>query len=165
MGNQLKKANNVPERTFANRTLLVRLVSVYDGDTVTIVTRLSRKEPFYKYKLRLAGIDAPERKPPVISVNRDLIIAAAMSAKKQLEQHIGSLMLVDFCKEDKYGRLMGTLWSTKSDGCKCLYKYKKSVNINQWMLDNGFAIRYDGGAKIQFTKKQLLQIVKKSNNL
>ena len=56
-------------------------------------------------------------------------------------------MLVDFCKEDKYGRLIGTLWSTKSDGCTCLH--------NQWMLDN------DGGAKIQFTKKQLLQIIKK----
>ena len=37
-----------------------KVLSVYDGDTVTVAARISRQGQAWKWKVRLNGIDAPE---------------------------------------------------------------------------------------------------------
>ncbi len=67
------------------------VTSVYDGDTITLLTDAGTK------KIRLAGIDAPEIKQPYGPDSRD---ALRQDVLKQL-------VTVDTTKQDKYGRSVG----------------------------------------------------------
>ena len=48
------------------------------------------------------------------------------------------LMYLLFHTPDKYGRLLGTLYD------------KKGVNINKWMIEQGYATEYFGKTKKSF---------------
>ena len=74
--------STIQYRTFENSILNCKVIEVYDGDTVTIITRLHETEPYAKYKLRLYGIDAPEMKPKKIIPNRELHIKCAKIVKE-----------------------------------------------------------------------------------
>ena len=45
-----------------NQTHYVKVLKVYDGDTIWIAIRINFK--IYKLKVRMYGIDTPEMKPP-----------------------------------------------------------------------------------------------------
>lgn len=129
-----------PKRTFHNATRLVYVVSVYDGDTITIRTNLTNAEPLYEYPLRLYGIDAPELKPLLRLPNRAAHIAAAQQARDALKDQVeNQVCLVEFTKEEKYGRLLGTLWTLE-----LFWPHSKKLNVNQWMLEQGYARPYTG---------------------
>ena len=56
--------------TWANTVAFVppvtsgKVIKVYDGDTITIATKLPiNKSPIYKFQVRLTGIDSPKRLP------------------------------------------------------------------------------------------------------
>lgn len=69
-----------------------RVVRVSDGDTITIVDAERNR-----YRVRLTGIDAPERKQ-----------AYGKVSKQQLaSQLLGKVVLVEWHKLDRYGRLVG----------------------------------------------------------
>lgn len=40
--------------------MLIKVVDVYDGDTITAITNVSSGDFFAKFRFRLSGIDAPE---------------------------------------------------------------------------------------------------------
>lgn len=143
----------VKKRTFQGHTRLVRLVEIYDGDTFKIQTRLDTKEPLFQYSLRLAGLDAPEMKPLMSVPDRDLHKKAATAVRDQLRQLYspGTIFLVDFDREDKYGRLLGTIWTVKNS----LFGTRKSVNVCQMILRRGWALPYDGNKKTEFNKEML----------
>lgn len=158
---KLCKNEFTEKRTFNGKTLMARLSSIYDGDTFNIITRLGKNEPFYEYSIRLAGVDAPEMRPLMTMADRDLHKRAAVAVRDILRIKFPnkSIFLVDFDKEDKYGRLLGTLWSTKKTymGLGCL---RKDINISQWLLDNNMVLPYDGGTKNGFTREHLENICK-----
>lgn len=79
--------------TFAD-TLLGRVVGIADGDTVTVVS-----ESNTQYKIRLMGIDAPEKKQPFGSKSKESLFA--MVFNKQVS--------VEYKKRDKYGRIVGKI--------------------------------------------------------
>jgi len=127
------KNEDIEYHTFANKIIKCKVVDVYDGDTITIVFR--HYCFLEKHKLRLFGIDAPEIKPSKNIQNRDNIIENAKKAKDALKNKIlNKIVKVFFSKEEKYGRLLGTIF------------YKKE-NINDWMINNNFAKPYFGGKK------------------
>lgn len=73
-------------------TLEGRVVGVADGDTITILDNKNNQ-----YKIRLAGIDAPEKKQPFGNVS-----------KKSLSDLVyGKQVSVDYNKQDRYGRTVG----------------------------------------------------------
>ena len=73
-------------------TLSGRVVGVADGDTITILDSSNTQ-----YKIRLAGIDAPEKKQPFGNVS-----------KKSLSDMVyGKQVNVDYKKQDRYGRTVG----------------------------------------------------------
>ncbi|WP_020168396.1 MULTISPECIES: thermonuclease family protein [Methylotenera] len=85
----------------ANAELLqARVVGVADGDTITVLDANNTQ-----YKVRLAGIDAPEKKQPFGQVSKrslsDLVFNKAVT--------------VDWSKHDRYERLVGKVWVNDLD--------------------------------------------------
>ncbi len=73
-------------------TLSGRVVAVADGDTITVLDNTNTQ-----HKIRLAGIDAPEKKQAFGNVS-----------KKSLSDLVyGKQVDVDWQKQDRYGRTVG----------------------------------------------------------
>ena len=120
------------------KTFLAKVVDVYDGDTCTII--IKNKKELQKYKVRMLGYDSRKIKPRKNINNREEIIKKAKEAKNALIDKINNkLVYIDCGSWDKYGRLLGTLYSIKNN--------KKFVNINQWMINNNYGYIYNGGTK------------------
>lgn len=81
-------------------TLAGRVVAVADGDTVTVVDRNHAR-----HTVRLAGIDAPERNQPFGAQSRDHLVGLALDKDT----------VVEFHKEDRYGRLVGKVLIAGND--------------------------------------------------
>jgi endonuclease YncB( thermonuclease family) len=161
---KLKRTPNAPRRTFDGKTRLAKLTDIYDGDTVIIITNLTNQEPYYEYHLRLIGIDAPEIKPHLAVPFRNLHIAAASCVRdilrEQLLKQRDGLVMIDFTKEEKYGRLLGTIWTVKRKKLLCItYGWRKDVNVSTWLISNNLVLPYHGGTKSEFTKEFLHNIV------
>ena len=75
-------------------TLAGRVVGVSDGDTVTVLTAENRQ-----YKIRLSGIDAPEKKQPF----------GAFAKETLARQLFGQAVTVEWSKTDRYGRIVGKI--------------------------------------------------------
>lgn len=73
-------------------TLEGRVVGVADGDTITVLDNTNTQ-----YKIRLAGIDAPEKKQPFGNVSKKSL--SDMVYDKQVS--------VEYNKQDRYGRTVG----------------------------------------------------------
>ena len=114
-----------------------KVVDVYDGDTITII--IINKCGFEKHKLRLYGIDTPEMKPLLSDPNRDEIKQKALESKTKLSELIlNKIITVELMGTEKYGRLLGNVYTS--------YMYSK-ININKYMVDNNYAYEYFGGTK------------------
>lgn len=73
-------------------TITGRVVAVADGDTITVLDNTNTQ-----HKIRLAGIDAPEKKQAFGNVS-----------KKSLSDLVyGKQVDVDWQKQDRYGRTVG----------------------------------------------------------
>lgn len=73
-------------------TLVGRVVGVSDGDTITLLDANNTQ-----FKIRLAGIDAPEKKQPFGQIS-----------KKSLSDLVyGKAVQVDWSKKDRYERIVG----------------------------------------------------------
>ena len=143
----LSHCDKVKRRTFNGLIRLVKLVSVYDGDTFKVVTSLSCKEECAEYTLRLSGIDTPELRPIETTPHRELHKTAGLAVRDMLKKifPVGTVFSVVFDQEDKYGRLLGTVWTT-GDNSYC---------VNRWMINNDYALPYDGGTKRVFSEEFL----------
>jgi micrococcal nuclease len=112
-----------------------KIVHVYDGDTVHAVFSLPNSSIIYKYKLRLAHIDTPELR----SKNKNEV-KKANEAKKVVEDMIlNKIVYLELEGEDKYGRILANI-------------FINNLNLNQYLIDNKYAYRYEGGTKIKFSK-------------
>jgi endonuclease YncB( thermonuclease family) len=136
-GNNYQKCNNIPMN--AIRSLFISLVlftstaisagpltpglviAISDGDTITLLT-----EDKQQLKIRLAGIDTPEKKQAFGTKARDHL--ASRIFKHDVE--------VDLRKKDQYGRYIGVI-------------YISGVDINQSMIQDGYAWFYKHYAKDQ----------------
>lgn len=155
------EADTVEKRTFAGLACLVKLKSIYDGDTFRIIARKSNKEPYHEYSLRLAGLDAPEVKPSYDTPDCALHKLAGITVRNHLMEKYppGTILWVEFDKEEKYGRLLGTVWSTKPTwfGFGPVVKDK---NLCDYLIAQEYALPYLGGKKNVFTKDYLEEILK-----
>jgi endonuclease YncB( thermonuclease family) len=96
------------------KTLKGRVVSVADGDTITIIG-----DENTQYKIRLNAIDAPEK-------SQDF----GQKSKQQLSNYVfGKDVTVKWKSKDKYGRVLGTVFVGNTD-------------INLQMVRDGFAHHY-----------------------
>jgi endonuclease YncB( thermonuclease family) len=79
----------------AAETLAGRVVKIVDGDTVYVLDADQEQ-----HKIRLEGIDAPERGQPF----------GTKSKERMADRVAGREVEVDWYKEDRWGRLIRTVW-------------------------------------------------------
>jgi endonuclease YncB( thermonuclease family) len=83
-------------------TIEGKVVNVADGDTITVLD-----EKNIQYKIRLQGIDAPEKAQPY-----------GQKSKQSLHQLVHSKQVtVEYQKKDKYGRIIGKVLLNGIDIC------------------------------------------------
>jgi endonuclease YncB( thermonuclease family) len=108
-----------------------KVVKVYDGDTITVASRYPDVDKdIYRYVVRLRGIDAPELRSE-FSKETEL---AKISRQALYELIFGKIVRLDKVKIEKYGRLLADV-------------HVDNIHVNQWLLDNKYAVPYDGKKK------------------
>jgi len=116
---------------FVPPILVGKVIKVYDGDTITIASKLPNTEtPIYRFSVRLNGIDSAEIKGKTANEKR-----IAIEARDKLRDLIfGKMVHLKNISTEKYGRILADVFI--DDLC-----------VNEWMLDNNLAVPYDGGTK------------------
>ena len=108
-----------------------QVINVYDGDTITIVSKLPYDaSPLYRFSVRLAGIDCAEIKGKT-EHERELAQEAKCALQKLIFNKVVTLKNL---KTEKYGRVLADV-------------YLGDLHVNQWLLDNNYAVQYSGGTK------------------
>ena len=107
-----------------------KVVAVTDGDTIKVLD-----DNGVQYKIRLVGIDAPEKAQPFGNVSRKHL--ASMVAGKDVR--------VETSKNDRYGRVLGKVWVQPRDCPGC----GKTLNANHAQILAGMAWWYRDYAKDQ----------------
>ena len=108
-----------------------QVINVYDGDTITIVSKLPYDaSPLYRFSVRLAGIDCAEIKGKT-ERERELAQEAKCALQKLI---LNKVVALKNLKTEKYGRILADV-------------YLGDLHVNQWLLDNKYAVQYSGGKK------------------
>ena len=129
----LDKINYENTTPFVPPITIGTVVKVYDGDTFTIASKLpNTTEPIYRFSVRLNGIDSPEIKGKTV-IEKELAKVSRDALSKLIFNKIVTLQNVT---TEKYGRILADV-------------YIDELYVNHWMLENGYAIKYDGGTKVK----------------
>ena len=128
-----------PSRKSCYNFRVTEINRVVDGDTIDVTIDLGF-ELYKKERVRVAGIDTPEKRTRDLE-EKALGIDATNYLKKKLEDTIAGDDELTIRTElkggmGKYGRLLGWLYIGEDD-----------VSINEQMIDEGYAWSYDGGTK------------------
>ena len=78
-----------------------------------------------QYRVRIAGIDAPEKHRPFGNASRKTL-AATLAGKE---------VRVEFQKHDRYGRIVGKVWVTPLDLPRC----EKTLEVGLAQITTGMA--------------------------
>jgi len=109
-----------------------RVVAIADGDTITLLDAQHQQ-----HKIRLAGIDAPEKKQPFGNVAK----------QRMADMVFGKEVRVDARKKDRYKRTIGRVWVASAD-CKAS-DCPKPLDAGMALLTLGLAWHYKQYAKEQ----------------
>ena len=129
-----------PSRKSCYNFRVTEIVKVLDGDTIDVLIDLGF-DLFKKERVRIAGVDTPEKRTRDLE-EKALGIDATNWLKKKLEDTIagdGDELTIRTELEGgvgKYGRLLG--W---------LYINEEELSLNEQMITEGYAWAYDGGTK------------------
>ena len=128
-----------PSRKSCYNFRVTKIDKVLDGDTIDVTIDLGF-DLFKKERVRIAGVDTPEKRTRDLE-EKALGIDATEWMKKHLEDTIAGDEELTIRTElvggmGKYGRLLG--W---------LYVGEDLISLNELMIDEGYAWEYDGGTK------------------
>ena len=129
-----------PSRKSCYNFRVTKIVKVLDGDTIDVLIDLGF-DLFKKERVRIAGVDTPEKRTRDLE-EKALGIDATNWLKKKLEDTIAgdgdelTIRTELVGGTGKYGRLLG--W---------LYVGEDTVSLNEQMITEGYAWEYDGGTK------------------
>ena len=118
-----------PSRKSCYNFRVIKINRVVDGDTIDVTIDLGF-DLFKKERVRVAGVDTPEKRTRDLE-EKALGLDATNWVKKHLiirTELVGGM--------GKYGRLLG--W---------LYIGDDEVSLNEKMIEEGYAWAYDGGTK------------------
>mgnify|MGYP000739738883 CR=1 FL=1 len=145
--------HDTPYFSLDNKKCYTRVVNIIDGDTIVIVIELF-KNTFYKFNVRLDGIDTSELKSKDESLKKRALAAkyrlvelickvdknfdfSKESIKKLLNENI-YLIWTECLEFDKYGRLLAKIKKAEND----------NEYINDILINENLAYEYHGGKKI-----------------
>jgi micrococcal nuclease len=108
-----------------------QVIKVYDGDTITVASKLPfAGSPLYRFSVRLNGIDTPEIKGK--TVEERSVATEARDAVSALI--LNKQVILKNVTMEKYGRVLADV-------------YCDNIYINNWLIDQRYAVKYDGGTK------------------
>ncbi len=113
-----------------------KILKVLDGDTVDVDLDLGFNIILANQRVRMAGIDTPESR----TTDSEEKVRGQLSKKKLSEKlPVGSWVKIETQKsnsnDDKFGRILAVFIA--EDG----------TSLNQWMIDNNYAVLYNGENK------------------
>lgn len=113
-----------------------KVLKVLDGDTVDIDLDLGFNIVLANQRVRMAGIDTPESR----TVNTEEKVRGQLSKKRLAEKlPVGSWVRIETQKsdsnDDKFGRILA------------VFIMEDGTSLNQWMIDNNYAVLYNGENK------------------
>ena len=128
-----------PSRKSCYNFRVVEINRVVDGDTIDVTIDLGF-DLFKKERVRVAGVDTPEKRTRNLE-EKELGIDATYWLKAKLEGAVDGDDELTVRTElvggvGKYGRLLGWLYIGDSD-----------LSLNEQMITEGYAHAYDGGTK------------------
>ena len=128
-----------PSRKSCYNFRVTEINRVLDGDTIDVTIDLGF-ELFKKERVRVAGVDTPEKRTRDLE-EKELGIDATNWLKEKLEGALAGEDQLTIRTElvggvGKYGRLLGWLYIGDGD-----------VSLNEQMIEEGYAWAYDGGTK------------------
>ena len=107
------------------------VIKVYDGDTITIVSKLPYPEsPLYRFSVRLNGIDCPEIKGTNIYEKE----CAKIAKQEVTDLVLNKIVFLKNVQTEKYGRVLADV-------------YINDLHLNNHLVNNRLAVSYDGGTK------------------
>jgi len=129
-----------------------KINKVVDGDTVQIDLDLGFNIVLSNQKVRMSGIDTPESR----TANEEEKKRGMISKKKLAEKlPVGSWQRIQTMKadsnDDKFGRILG------------VFIMEDGLSLNQWLIDNNYAVLYQGENKElvqemhQYNKQKLIE--------
>ena len=113
-----------------------KVLKVLDGDTVDIDLDLGFNIILANQRVRMAGIDTPESR----TENKEEKVRGLLSKKKLQEKlAVGSWVTIETQRsdnnDDKFGRILG------------VFLMEDGKSLNQWMIENNYAVAYAGQNK------------------
>ena len=128
-----------PSRKSCYNFRVIKINRVVDGDTIDVTIDLGF-DLFKKERVRVAGVDTPEKRTRDLE-EKELGIDATNWLKKHLEEAISGEEDLVIRTElvggvGKYGRLLGWLYIADSQ-----------LSLNERMVEEGYDWAYDGGTK------------------
>lgn len=129
-----------------------KINKIVDGDTVLVDIDLGFNIILANQKIRLAGVDTPESR----TTNKEEKERGVLSKKKLAEKlPLGSYQQIQTLKsenvDDKFGRILG------------VFIMEDGTSLNQWLIDNNYAVLYQGENKElvqeahQYNKQKLIE--------
>ena len=118
-----------------------KVIKVYDGDTITITSKIPglKNSKLYKFSIRLNGIDTPEIRTED-KEEKEIAIKARDFLKEII---LNKIVILKNIKTEKYGRLL----------CD-IYIINMEKSINSIMIEKRLAVKYDGGKKEKINWKE-----------
>ena len=108
-----------------------KVIKVYDGDTITIASKLPFTEsPLYRFSVRINGIDCPEMR----TKNPEEKQCAKLAKQKVIDICFNKIVKLENVKLEKYGRIL-------ADVVCC------DESIGNSLCNSNLAVKYDGGTK------------------
>ena len=129
-----------------------KINKVVDGDTVEIDLDLGFNILLANQRVRMAGVDTPESR----TANKEEKERGLLSKKKLAEKlPTGSWQKIQTMRadsnDDKFGRILG------------VFILEDGKSLNQWLIDNNYAVLYQGENKElvqemhQYNKQKLIE--------
>lgn len=125
---------NCQEFSLRGMKKYVKVIDVYDGDTMTVSFIFRGK--IYQTKVRLYGVDTPELRPRLNVQDRKKEIAKANIAKDFVREKCQNrIVLAEFIdKKEKFGRHLANI-------------FVDDDNLSQLLIQKGLGKEYYGGKK------------------
>lgn len=136
-----------------NENVVVRVISIYDGDTFKVLIKIDNK--YYKWSVRMNGIDTCEMRAKNQN-NKNLAVKAKLRLyelittikvemdkydKKKLDEELqNKIYLVKLkCNSlDKYGRILADAYNINND----------KISFSDILINEKLGYKYDGSTKL-----------------
>jgi micrococcal nuclease len=129
-----------------------KINKVLDGDTVEVDLDLGFNIVLANQKVRLAGVDTPEsRTSNTEEKPRGLLSKKKVQEKLPLNSWQKIQTMRADANDDKFGRILG------------VFILEDGTSLNQWLIDNNYAVLYQGENKElvqeghQYNKQKLIE--------